>query len=167
MNNQLIKELERVFRTEIGEITIGDAGATKQLKLSEREDASLENILIAVHNLIKVNQVQIKRLENNLDALAPRIYNASDDFSKTEQKEIEFALEGLELEQLEDINNFKDHLHDSLYCGMKKFDVMIKKQDELMGKIKYPTQRMHTTFNELVAKTIPIIARLNYAAIGK
>ncbi|MCB2354473.1 hypothetical protein [Clostridium estertheticum] len=152
MNKLIIKELEKTLKEEYSKTTIRDAAVTEMLCTFDREDMPLENILICIYDMGKINQTKIKRLETNLDTLALRVYNTSDNFTKEEEEQIEFALRMLEIDQLKDIDKYKDCLHDSLYeddtveLDYDKFD---KHKKELMNKIKYPTQKMALTFSKL------------------
>ncbi|MBN3411215.1 hypothetical protein [Clostridium botulinum] len=150
MKKTIIKDLEKRLREEDSQITIGDTEETTILKMFDKEDMSLENVLISLYNMAKVNQYKIKNLEDNLSLLAERIYKTDEDFTEQEKEEITEALDCLEPKQLENIDKHKDYLLDGLYCDMEDFDEMYKKQKELMNKIKYPTPKMNKTFVELV-----------------
>jgi hypothetical protein len=166
MNTTIIMELERKMREENSKITIGDTSETTVLKLLEGEDKPLENVLISLFNLAKVNQYKIERLENNLELLASRVHNTIEDFTEEEIEQIQFALENLDIEMLADVNFDKDRLHDSLYCDVvpeteEDYDKLFKIQKDLVNKIKYPSQKMHKTFNGLVAEAIKSIKGVN------
>ncbi|MBN3397103.1 hypothetical protein CF074_05255 [Clostridium botulinum] len=154
MEKTIIKDLEKRLREEDEKITIGDTEETTILKMFDKEDMSLENVLISLYNMAKVNQYKIKNLEDNLNLLAERVYKTDEDFTEEEKEEIVEALGGLESEQLENIDKHKDYLQDDLYCGMENIDEMCKKQKELMSKIKYPTPKMNKTFMELIKDRI-------------
>ncbi|MBU3153481.1 hypothetical protein [Clostridium estertheticum] len=162
MNKIIIKDLEKTLKEEYSQTTIGDAAVTKMLGIFDRDDMPLENILICLYDMSKINQTKIKKLETNLDTLALRVYNTTDDFTKEEEEQIEFALSMLEIDQLGDIDKYKDYLRDSLYedYTMKivseetDYDKIDELTNELMNKIKYPTQKMAQTFIRLVAVEI-------------
>ncbi|AJD27530.1 hypothetical protein G8E05_10735 [Clostridium botulinum] len=154
MNKTIIKDLEKRLREEDEKITIGDAEETTILKMFDKEDMALENILISLYNMAKVNQYKMRNLEDNLSLLSERIYKTDEDFTEQEKEEIAGALGSLESEQLENIDKHKDYLLDGLYCDMEDFDEMYKKQKELMNKIKYPTPKMNKTFMELIKDRI-------------
>ncbi|MBY6878120.1 hypothetical protein [Clostridium botulinum] len=154
MNKTIIKDLEKRLREEDEKITIGDAEETTILKMFDKEDMALENILISLYNMVKVNQYKMRNLEDNLSLLSERIYKTDEDFTEQEKEEIARALGSLESEQLENIDKHKDYLLDGLYCDMEDFDEMYKKQKELMNKIKYPTPKMNKTFMELIKDRI-------------
>lgn len=153
-----IKDLEKILKKEEDHITIGDTVETTILEVFKKEDMSLENVLISLCNISKINQYKIKNLETNLDLLASRIYKTNEDFTDTEKEEIASALEVLELKQLQNIENFKDYLMDGLYCTKEDFNTMYKLQKQLMNKIKYPTPKMNKTFIELVSRRIEEMA---------
>ena len=152
MNKEILKELEEELLKEDRQITIGDTSKTTILKAFKEEDKPLENILITLYNMAKINQYKIAELEDNLNLLASRVYKMNEDFTKEEKEEISEALNSLELKQLKDIENCKDYLYDSLYCDEENLYKAENLRKELMNKIKYPTPSMNQTFKDLVAK---------------
>ncbi|MBW9170753.1 hypothetical protein K2F43_05975 [Clostridium estertheticum] len=154
MKNNIIIELEKRLLEET-KVTIEDTSETTILKTIKQEDMSLENILISLYNLAKINQYKIKSLESNLNLLASRVYKTNEDFTENEKYEISEALGSFDLEEL--TNNFdKELLQDMLYMGEdeKNYDEEYRLQKELMNKINYPTPTMYETFNKLVTEQI-------------
>lgn len=157
MYNQIIMDLEKRLKEENSIVTMGDTHETTLLKLHDREDTSLENILIATYNTVKINTHKIKNLETNLDLLASRVYDGETDFTEEEKAEIEESLSVIgDIEELSKHNFFKDCLEDNLYCIEEDINIMFSKQKELMNKIKYPTKKMNDTFNNLVSAAIEV-----------
>ncbi|WP_027398372.1 hypothetical protein [Anaerovorax odorimutans] len=162
MNNRILKELEGIFNKECGRITIGDSSKTKQLEPLERQELPLENILISVYNLIKVNQTRIEELEKNLDIFAKRVFDTVEDFTEEEIEEIKENLFSMDIEELEKIQNgCKDYIYDTLFCTEDDFNIMKNKADILMSKILYPNAKINALFNKLVDEAIEFKKKCN------
>ncbi len=58
MNKTIIKDLEKRLREEDEKITIGDAEETTILKMFDKEDMALENILISLYNMAKLISIR-------------------------------------------------------------------------------------------------------------
>lgn len=169
-NEKVLRELQEKVLEEQGHITIGDASKVDLLELI-REDMPLENILIGLYNMIKINQYKIKDLETNLNLLATRIYDNETDFSKEEVETIKSALENMDIESLNNVKSNKDYITDDLYVNLEmmeqepNYDEISKSQNDLMNKIKYPTRKMNLTFNNLVNKAMEEAIAINKAII--
>lgn len=158
MRNEIIENLEKRLIIEDGNITIGDVRKARCMDLCEAYDAPLENILISLYNLAKINQYKIKELETNLDLLVSRIYDAEDDFIEIEVEEITDTLDALEIDDLLELDI--DVMYDVLYLDDNDFELREKKQDELFNKIKFPTKKMNETLKKLIAEEIEVRNRM-------
>lgn len=52
----------------------------------DKEDMALENILISLYNMAKVNQYKMRNLEDNLSLLSERIYKTDEDLQSKKKK---------------------------------------------------------------------------------
>lgn len=156
MNKEILKQLEKELLKEDRQITIGDTSKTTILKAFKEEDKPLENILITLYNMAKINQYKVAELEDNLNLLASRVYKANEDFTREEKEEISEALGSLELKQLKNIDSCKDYLYESLYCCEENLYKAGNLRKELMNKIKYPTPPMNQTFKDMVQECVEV-----------
>ena len=93
MKKTVIEQLEDTLKKENGEITIGDTSEATILKMFKEGDMSLENVLIGLYNMAKINEYKVKNLESHLDMLITRVYDTETDFTEEEKNEIKDVLD--------------------------------------------------------------------------